>query len=70
MSEKKNTVSAKLTRWQQRLADSNHAYSAEVEKMDEREKIYGGDNSLSPGSGGHQEGRRAQKDQPRPQHRV
>lgn len=48
MSEKKNTVSAKLTRWQQRLADSNHAYSAEVEKMDEREKIYGGDNSLSP----------------------
>ena len=48
MSEKKNTVSAKLTSWQQRLADSNHAYSAEVEKMDEREKIYGGDNSLSP----------------------
>ena len=42
MSRKKKntTVSVKLTRWQKRLADSNAAYSAEVQKMDERERIY------------------------------
>jgi len=48
MNEKKNTVSAKLELWQRRLAESNSAYSAEVNRMDEREKIYAGDNSLSP----------------------
>lgn len=50
MSRKKknNTIPEKLTRWQQRLADSNHAYSDDVAKMDERERIYNGDNSLLP----------------------
>lgn len=47
--KKKNTTTpAKLTVWQQRLADSNAAYSAEVQKMDEREKIYNGENTLRP----------------------
>ena len=45
---KDNTVSHKLTRWQQRLADSNAAYSDEVQKMDERERIYNGDHTLTP----------------------
>lgn len=50
MSKKKKntTVSVKLTRWQKRLADSNAAYSAEVQKMDERERIYNGENTLRP----------------------
>ena len=50
MSRKKKntTVSVKLTRWQKRLADSNAAYSAEVQKMDERERIYNGENTLRP----------------------
>lgn len=50
MSRKKKntTVSVKLTRWQQRLADSNAAYSKEVQKMDERERIYNGENTLRP----------------------
>lgn len=50
MSRKKKntTVSAKLTQWQQRLADSNAAYSKEVQKMDERERIYNGENTLRP----------------------
>lgn len=50
MSRKKKntTVSVKLTRWQKRLADSNAAYSKEVQKMDERERIYNGENTLRP----------------------
>src|SRR5699024_5593955 len=48
MKKKNNTIPEKLTRWQQRLADSNHAYSDDVAKMDERERIYNGDNSLLP----------------------
>ena len=50
MSRKKKntTVSVKLTRWKKRLADSNAAYSAEVQKMDERERIYNGENTLRP----------------------
>ena len=48
MKKKNNTIPEKLTRWQRRLADSNHAYSDDVAKMDERERIYNGDNSLLP----------------------
>ena len=47
MSEKK-TKSGKLDLWQQRLADSNAAYSDEVQKMDERERIYNGEHTLAP----------------------
>lgn len=43
-----NDTQAKLSLWQKRLADSSGAYSAEVTKMDEREKIYNGDNTLTP----------------------
>lgn len=49
MSKKKKTdAQAKLTMWQRRLADSNSAYSAEVEKMNDRERLYNGDNTLTP----------------------
>lgn len=49
MSEsEKKTKSGKLDLWQQRLADSNAAYSDEVQKMDERERIYNGDHTLAP----------------------
>lgn len=49
MSEKKTAAKPeKLTIWQKRLADADHAFSAEVEKMNERERLYNGDNSLRP----------------------
>ena len=38
----------KLDTWQRRLADSNAAFSAEVQKMDEREKLYDGERTLRP----------------------
>ena len=38
----------KLKLWQQRLAMSNAAYSAEYARMDRRERIYNGDNQLRP----------------------
>ena len=40
--------SEKLETWQRRLADSNAAYSEEVERMDEREKLYDGNRTLKP----------------------
>ena len=48
MGKKKAKRSEKLDLWQQRLADSNAAYSEEVQKMDERERIYNGDHILLP----------------------
>ena len=38
----------KLKLWQQRLCDSNAAYSAEYARMDQRERIYNGDDQLRP----------------------
>ena len=38
----------KLKLWQQRLALSNAAYSAEYARMDQRERIYHGDPPLRP----------------------
>jgi len=38
----------KLTIWQRRLSDANSAFDAEIKKMDERERIYNGDNTLRP----------------------
>lgn len=40
--------SEKLLLWQQRLAESDTAWAPEVLKMDEREKLYNGDNSYKP----------------------
>lgn len=52
MSNQKVTAekqkSEKLVLWQRRLADADRAFSAEVEKMNERERFYNGDNSLRP----------------------
>nr|WP_326185406.1 hypothetical protein [uncultured Oscillibacter sp.] len=49
MSEKKKRDKpAKLDVWQKRLADSNSAYSAQVAKMDDRERLYCGDHTLAP----------------------
>ena len=53
----------KLKLWQQRLALSNAAYSAEYARMDQRERIYNGDHQLRQGRG------RAQH-QPCAQHRL
>ena len=48
-NEKKNlTANSKLEEWQKRLADSNAEYSAEYTRMDQRERIYNGDNSIKP----------------------
>ena len=41
-------VNEKLTEWQKRLADSSSAFDAEVQKMDERERLYNGDRTLEP----------------------
>lgn len=40
--------SEKLSLWQKRLSDSDSAYSAEVSKMDDREKLYKGSRELKP----------------------
>jgi len=40
--------SAKLEIWQKRLSDGDIGFSKEVEKMDDREKLYNGDNTLKP----------------------
>ena len=45
---KPDNKKTKLDLWQQRLADSNAAYGHEVQKMDERERIYNGDHTLAP----------------------
>lgn len=45
MDKVKNT---KLALWQERLADSNRAYSAEVSRMDRRERLYAGNNDIRP----------------------
>ena len=38
----------KLELWQRRLADSDAYWGGEVDKMDHREKLYNGDNSITP----------------------
>ena len=49
MAKKKRPAkNAKLELWQKRLGDSNSAFSAEVDKMDERERLYNGDRTLLP----------------------
>lgn len=45
---REQTSASKLILWQHRLANSNSAFSPEVEKMDTREKIYNGDRTLTP----------------------
>ena len=40
MSKKKKPAADKLRRWQDRLAESNSAFSAETDRMDERERLY------------------------------
>lgn len=46
--KKRAAKNPKLELWQRRLADSGSAYSAEVGKMDERERLYSGDHTLKP----------------------
>lgn len=43
-----HTVSEKLREWQERLAQSDRRWSAEVEKMNERESIYNGLRTMTP----------------------
>lgn len=43
-----HTVSEKLREWQERLSQSDGRWSAEVEKMDERESIYNGLRTMTP----------------------
>jgi hypothetical protein len=38
----------KLSNWQNRLAQSDAAYSAEVAKMNDRERLYNGENTIRP----------------------
>ena len=47
-AEKGMAAQSKLATWQQRLADSNAAYSDEYARMDQRERIYNGDNVIKP----------------------
>lgn len=51
MEEKQNTAAvknAKLTLWQERLAQSDLDYAGEVSKMDKREELYRGSRELKP----------------------
>ena len=41
-------ISEKLARWQERLQQSDNEWKSEVDKMDQREKRYNGDRTLSP----------------------
>lgn len=43
-----HTVSEKLREWQERLSQSDKRWSAEVEKMNERESIYNGLRTMTP----------------------
>lgn len=43
-----HTVSEKLREWQERLSQSDSRWSAEVEKMNEREAVYNGDRTMQP----------------------
>lgn len=43
-----HTVSEKLREWQERLSQSDNRWSAEVEKMNERENIYNGLRTMTP----------------------
>ena len=43
-----HTVSEKLREWQERLSQSDKRWSAEVEKMNERESIYNGLRAMTP----------------------
>lgn len=43
-----HTVSEKLREWQERLSQSDRRWSAEVEKMNERESIYNGLRTMTP----------------------
>lgn len=43
-----HTVSEKLREWQERLSQSDSRWSAEVEKMNERESIYNGLRTMQP----------------------
>ena len=47
-AEKDMAAQSKLVTWQQRLADSNAEYSTEYARMDERERVYNGDNVIKP----------------------
>lgn len=44
----KQAKNEKLELWQRRLADSNAAFSAEVAKMDDRERLYNGERYMKP----------------------
>lgn len=43
-----HTISEKLREWQERLSQSDSRWSAEVEKMNERESIYNGLRTMTP----------------------
>ena len=45
---KRMLVQTKLELWQQRLADSDNYWDSERRKMDRREALYNGDNTLRP----------------------
>lgn len=49
---KSSETTSKLRLWQDRLKESDRAYSRERERMDEREKLYEGDHALTPLSSG------------------
>lgn len=48
MAHKKAAKNPKLEAWQKRLADSNGAWSNQVERMEKRERLYNGDRTLRP----------------------
>ena len=47
-TRQKNINRARLSMWQERLAESNREFSAEVEKMNRREQLYQGSSKLKP----------------------
>ena len=48
MGKKSTKKPQKLELWQERLAAADRGFSAEIDKMDQRERLYNGDNSLRP----------------------
>ena len=46
--EMKKKDSAKLAEWQKRLSDSDNYWNAQLQKMDEREALYNGDDAIKP----------------------
>lgn len=53
----KRKTEEKLNMWQRRLAEADAAFSPEIRRMDERERLYNGDNTLRPLVPGEEKGR-------------